>query len=85
VKAAPQWDGTVVGCQVTNLTPVSMEIRCLMGAPDSGKAFDLQCLVREEMMAWVKARYPEAYPNLRVRAVGDGGLTATLAGENPKP
>jgi len=85
VKAAPQWDGTVVGCQVTNLTPVSMEIRCLMGAPDSGKAFDLQCLVREEMMEWVKTTYPEAYPNLRVRAVGDGGLTATLAGENPKP
>jgi small-conductance mechanosensitive channel len=71
VKAAPQWDGTVVGCQVTNLTPQSMEIRCLMGSPDSGKAFDLQCLVREEMMEWVKARYPEAYPNLRYRAVGE--------------
>jgi small-conductance mechanosensitive channel len=73
VKAAPQWDGTVVGCQVTNLTPQSMEIRCLMGAPDSGKAFDLQCLVREEMMEWVKSNYPEAYPNLRYRAVGEDG------------
>jgi small-conductance mechanosensitive channel len=71
VKAAPQWDGTVVGCQVTNLTAQSMEIRCLMGSPDSGKAFDLQCLVREEMMEWVKANYPEAYPNMRYRAVGE--------------
>jgi small-conductance mechanosensitive channel len=71
VKAAPQWDGTVVGCQVTNLTAQSMEVRCLMGSPDSGKAFDLQCLVREEMMEWVKANYPAAYPNLRYRAVGE--------------
>lgn len=73
VKAAPQWDGTVVGCQVTNLTPQSMEIRCLMGASNSSQAFDLQCLVREEMMEWVKASYPEAYPNLRYRAVGEDG------------
>ncbi|QMV18275.1 mechanosensitive ion channel [Granulicella sp. 5B5] len=71
VKAAPQWDGTVVGCQVTNLTAQSMEIRCLMGSADSGQAFDLQCLVREEMMEWVKEKYPEAYPNLRYRAVGE--------------
>jgi small-conductance mechanosensitive channel len=71
VQAAPQWDGTVVGCQVTNLTPQSMEIRCLMGAPNSSQAFDLQCLVREQMVEWVKANYPEAFPNLRYRAVGD--------------
>jgi hypothetical protein len=45
VKAAPQWDGTVAGLQVTNLTDRSMEVRCLMGAPDSSKAFDLQCLI----------------------------------------
>ncbi len=65
VKAAPQWDGTVVGLQVTNLTDRSMEIRCLMGSPDSSKAFDLQCLVREEMMDWVCEHYPTAFPTAR--------------------
>lgn len=68
VKAAPQWDGTVVGLQVTNLTDRSMEIRCLMGAPDSSKAFDLQCLVREEMMDWVREHYPTAFPTARFAA-----------------
>ena len=72
VKASGMWDEVAIGCQVTNLTPQSMEVRCLMSAADSGTAFNLQCLVREEMMEWVKAKYPEAYPNMRYRAVGDG-------------
>jgi small-conductance mechanosensitive channel len=69
VKAAPQWDGTVVGLQVTNLTDRSMEVRCLMGASDSSKAFDLQCLVREEMMDWVREHYPMAFPTARFAAI----------------
>jgi small-conductance mechanosensitive channel len=68
VKAAPQWDGKVVALQVTNLTDRSMEIRCLMGAPDSSRAFDLQCLVREEMMDWVREHYPAAFPTARFAA-----------------
>jgi small-conductance mechanosensitive channel len=65
VKAAPQWDGRAVGLQVTNLTDRSMELRCLMSAADASKAFDLQCLVREEMMDWVRENYPTAFPTAR--------------------
>jgi small-conductance mechanosensitive channel len=68
VKAAPMWDGAVVGLQVTNLTDRSMEIRCLMSAADSGSAFNLQCLVREEMMEWVREHYPTAFPTARFAA-----------------
>jgi small-conductance mechanosensitive channel len=68
VKAAPMWDGDVVGLQVTNLTDRSMEVRCLMSAADSGKAFNLQCLVREEMMDWVREHYPTAFPTARFAA-----------------
>ncbi len=68
VKSAPQWDGAAVGLQVTNLTDRSMEIRCLMSAPDASKAFDLQCLVREEMMEWVRGHYPTAFPTARFAA-----------------
>jgi len=46
-------------------------VRCLMSAKDSPTAFNLQCLVREEMMEWVKEHYPEAFPNMRYRAVGE--------------
>jgi hypothetical protein len=62
------WDGEVVGLQVTNLTDRSMEIRCLMSAADSSKAFDLQCLVREQMMDWVREHYPTAFPTARFAA-----------------
>ena len=71
VKASGMWDEVAMGCQVTNLTPQAMEVRCLMSAKDSGTAFNLQCLVREEMMEWVKEKYPEAFPNMRYRAVGE--------------
>ena len=76
VKASGMWDGVALGCQVTNLTAQAMEVRCLMSAKDSGTAFNLQCLVREEMMDWVKEKYPEAFPNMRYRAVGEKPLEA---------
>ncbi len=83
VKASGLWDEVAMGCQVTNLTTQSMEVRCLMSAKDSGTAFNLQCLVREEMMDWVKEHYPEAFPNMRYRAVGEkqaGGGPMQLEG-----
>jgi len=72
VKASGMWNEVALGCQVTNLTPQAMEVRCLMSAKDSGTAFNLQCLVREEMMDWVKEHYPGAFPNMRYRTVGEG-------------
>jgi small-conductance mechanosensitive channel len=71
LSATPKWDRSVVALQVTNLTAQAMEVRCLMSAKDASTAFDLQCIVREEMMEWVKAKYPEAFPNMRYRAVGE--------------
>jgi small-conductance mechanosensitive channel len=72
VKGSGLWNEVALACQVTNLTPQAMEVRCLMSAKDSATAFNLQCLVREEMMEWVKEQYPEAFPNMRYRAVGEG-------------
>jgi small-conductance mechanosensitive channel len=85
VRAAPQWDGTVIGLQVTNLTDRSMEIRCLMGSPDSSKAFDLQCLVREEMMDWVREHYPTAFPTARFAANRESKTEQLSVGSLPEP
>ena len=49
----------------------AMEMRCVMSAKDSATTFNVQCLVREEMMEWVKEKYPEAFPKMRYRAVGE--------------
>jgi small-conductance mechanosensitive channel len=72
VRASPLWDGRVLGLQVTNLTEKSMELRCLMSSKNSSESFDLRCLVREKMMAWVREKYPEALPTMRL--MGWGGL-----------
>lgn len=72
VKASGMWDGVAVGLQVTNLTTHSMEIRCLMSAADASTAFNLQCLVREEMTDWVREHYPTAFPTMRIAAERKG-------------
>ncbi len=66
VSESPLWDKRVCGLQVTNLSEKTMEIRCLMSSADSGKSFDLRCLVREKMIDFVKVHYAQALPTMRV-------------------
>lgn len=71
-KESPLWDGRVCGLQVTNLTAQTMELRCLMSSADSGKSFDLRCLVREKMIEFVRENYPHALPTMRVEMRPNG-------------
>lgn len=67
-EASPLWDKRVCGLQVTNLSEHTMEIRCLVSSRDSGKSFDLRCLVREKMIEFVRANYPHAFPAMRIES-----------------
>jgi len=66
VEAAPQWDGRVCGVQVTDVTERAMQVRVLVSAASSGNAFDLRCLVREALLAFVAREYPHCLPGTRV-------------------
>ena len=68
VHPSPLWDNRVCGLQVTNLTDRSMELRCLMSSRNSSDNFDLRCLVREKMTAWIQQNYPDAFPMTRFAA-----------------
>jgi hypothetical protein len=68
VHPSPLWDNRVCGLQVTNLTDRSMELRCLMSSRNSSDNFDLRCLVREKMTAWIQQNYPDAFPITRFAA-----------------
>jgi len=59
------WDGKVCVLQVTNSTDRTMEVRALVSAEDSSKAWDLRCLVREKLISFLQERYPECLPRLR--------------------
>ena len=65
-EGSPLWDKQVCGLQVTNLSEQTMELRCLISSPDSGKNFDLRCLVREKMIEFIRTNYPHALPTTRV-------------------
>jgi small-conductance mechanosensitive channel len=68
VHPSPLWNKRVCGLQVTNLTDRSMELRCLMSSRNSSENFDLRCLVREKMTAWIQQNYPDAFPTTRFAA-----------------
>lgn len=78
LEASKEWDKRVNAVQVTNLSEHTMEIRCLLSAANSGDAFNLRCIVREKMIAFIRENYPEAFPRMRFTAtpLGDGKTTA---------
>ena len=65
LKSSGLWDGKVSGLQVTNATEHTMELRALMSAPDSSKAWDLRCHVREKLIDFLQRKYPQSLPRTR--------------------
>ncbi|NJO85563.1 MAG: mechanosensitive ion channel, partial [Synechococcaceae cyanobacterium RM1_1_27] len=66
VKKHPLWDRRVYCLQVTELKERTVELRVLVSAVDSPKAWDLRCDVREAMLKFVQHRYPECLPVFRL-------------------
>lgn len=71
VEESPLWDKRVCGLQVTNLSERTMELRCLVSSADSGKNFDLRCLVREKMIEFIRENYPKALPTTRLEMLNE--------------
>ena len=75
------WDGETWGMQVTDSSERSMTVRALFGAPDAAAAWDLRCLVREQLIAYVQRECPDALPKLRTRLSGDTLADTSGAGK----
>jgi small-conductance mechanosensitive channel len=56
------WDKRVKVIQVTNTKTDCIEIRALVSARDSSQAFDLRCYIRENLVKFVRDKYPESLP-----------------------
>jgi small-conductance mechanosensitive channel len=76
LKGTELWDGKVGVMQVTNTTDRSVEVRALMSAENSPKAWDLRVLVREQLIAYLRENYPQSLPRTRVEMEGPAGQTA---------
>ena len=82
LQASDKWDGRASAVQVTNCTERTMEVRFLMSAPDSPRAFDLRCEVREGLLTFLQTRHPGCLPKVRTEfRREDGG--APFALDNP--
>ncbi len=61
----PLWDKRVGSLVVTDAVGGTVQLRALVSARDSSDIWDLRCAVREKLVDFVAARYPEALPKQR--------------------
>ena len=77
VESSNYWDGSVCDLHVTELNDRAVEIRCQVSAADRTKGFELCCLIREKMLAWIRANYPRAFPVTRFQMLPEPNLRRT--------
>ncbi len=65
VEQNPLWDQRVCVLQVTDSKERTMELRALMSASNSSRAFDLRCEIREQLVAFIQTKYPDSLPKTR--------------------
>lgn len=63
------WNGDTAGIQVTGAGERTMTLRALVSSDDAGKNWDLRCLVREKLIAWLARQAPGALPRLRAEGL----------------
>ena len=65
VETHPKWDRKFWNLQVTDTTDRSVQLRVLATASDSGKAWDMRCDIREQLISFLQKNYPAALPKVR--------------------
>ncbi|MEP6830643.1 MAG: mechanosensitive ion channel family protein [Rhizomicrobium sp.] len=65
VKASGLWDEKVFKVQVVDAAENGMKVRVLVSASDSGRSSDLNALLRENLIAHVRDKYPMSLPRTR--------------------
>jgi small-conductance mechanosensitive channel len=71
-KAAPEWDGRVCVLQVVETNDKAMQLRALVSSTSSSKSWDLRCIVREGLIAFVNRETPQYLPRFRGELDEDG-------------
>jgi hypothetical protein len=56
--------------QVTEAGEQAMQIRVLVSSADSSQAWDLRCKLREQLVDFIRANYPQSLPVLRAVVTG---------------
>jgi small-conductance mechanosensitive channel len=70
IENHPLWDKRFWNLQVTDATERTMQIRVLVTAADSSKAWDLRCDLREKLISYLQKHHPKSLPQLRANIEG---------------
>lgn len=90
-KSAPEWDGRVCVLQAVDTSERALQIRALVSASDSSRAWDLRCKVREELLNFMQKNYSHFLPRTRNSVIelldenGDEDGIAGLSQEAVQP
>jgi small-conductance mechanosensitive channel len=71
IHAGKLWDGNVATLQVVEANETTIQIRVLATSSDAGRSWDLQCELREKMIAYLQREHPDCLPRRRIE-VTDG-------------
>jgi small-conductance mechanosensitive channel len=85
LEASGMWDGKVWNLQVVEATERTVQLRALMSAPDASAAFDLRCIVRERLIAYIQQHYPDSLPRARAELHRDTSEPAPQPPATPEP
>ena len=59
------WDGRVCVLQVVDSSDKAIQIRVLVSSQDSSRNWDLRCYIRENLINFISANYPDHLPKVR--------------------
>ncbi|SEF63475.1 Mechanosensitive ion channel [Actinacidiphila yanglinensis] len=71
LEQAAEWDHRAWGLVVLDSTPTTIQVRALATAKDAGDIFTLRCIVREQLIDWLRTDHPYALPRVSVRLEED--------------
>jgi small-conductance mechanosensitive channel len=90
-EASKHWDKRLCLLQVTEAAERTLQLRVLVTAVDSSKAWDLRCEVREGLVSFAQREYPQYLPQWRTQRMpetvprGDEAFRAAAPAEAPVP
>ncbi|AZM87348.1 MULTISPECIES: mechanosensitive ion channel family protein [Streptomyces] len=64
LDGCPEWDGRGWDVAVTETTPSAMVVRAIVTAKDADDLWTVRCAVREQLVAWLSEKHPEALPRV---------------------
>jgi len=91
-KGSKDFDGRVCLLQVVDTSERAMKLRLIISSPSAGQSWDLCCLLREGLVAYLQRNQPQALPRVRAEfqqlqagTFAAGAGAPTVRGEAPAP